>query len=132
MLPLPSWKKNKNTGAWGEEECARYLQKQGYQILCRNYHSRYGEIDVIACYEDIIAFVEVKTRAKGAIYTPAEAVTPAKQQKIILTAMHYMEEYNVELQPRFDVCEVFPVEGKRKRREAEINYLDNAFQVVSR
>lgn len=129
MLPkLPIWKKNRNTGAWGEEEAAKYLQNQGYGILCRNFHSRYGEVDLIACKDDIIAFVEVKTRAKGALYSPAEAVTPAKQQKIILTAFHYMEEYNADLQPRFDVCEVYLVEEKRKKT-AEINYLKDAFQV---
>ncbi len=125
------WKKNKNTGVWGEEQAALYLQKQGYAVLCRNYHSRYGEIDLIAQKDDIIAFVEVKTRAKNALYSAAEAVTPAKQQKIILTAMNYMEEYNADLQPRFDVCEVYPVENKRKRT-AEINYLEDAFQVTAR
>ena len=124
------WKKNKSTGAWGEDQAAEYLQKQGYNILCRNFHSRYGEIDLIAMKDDIIAFVEVKTRAKNALYSAAEAVTPAKQQKIILTAMHYMEEYNADLQPRFDVCEVYPSEVRRKRI-AEINYLEDAFQVVA-
>lgn len=124
------WKKNKNTGAWGEDEAAKYLQKEGYTVLCRNYHSRYGEIDLIAQKGEIIAFVEVKTRAKNALYSAAEAVTPAKQQKIYLTALNYLEEYNCELQPRFDVCEVYPTEFKRKR-VAEINYLEDAFQVVS-
>ena len=128
MLQLPIWKKNKYTGAWGEEQAALYLQKQGYNLLCRNFHSRYGEIDLIVQKDDIIAFVEVKTRSKNALYSAAEAVTPAKQQKIILTALHYMEEYNADLQPRFDVCEVYPVENKRKKT-AEINYLENAFQV---
>ena len=97
-------------------------------LLCKNFHSRYGEIDLIATKDDIIAFVEVKTRAKDSLYSAAEAVTPAKQQKIILTALHYMEEYNSDLQPRFDVCEVYPVVVKRKKT-AEINYLENAFQV---
>ena len=92
------WKKNKNTGAWGEDEAAKYLQKEGY--------------------------------TKNALYSAAEAVTPAKQQKIYLTALNYLEEYNCELQPRFDVCEVYPTEIKRKR-VAEINYLEDAFQVVS-
>lgn len=128
MLQLPIWKKNKNTGTWGEEQAALYLQKQGYTLLCKNFHSRYGEIDLIATKDDIIAFVEVKTRVKGALYSAAEAVTPAKQQKIVLTALHYMEEYNSDLQPRFDVCEVYPVVVKRKKT-AEINYLEDAFQV---
>ena len=124
------WNKPKSTGSWGEAEAEKYLQKQGYTILCRNYHSRYGEIDLIAQKDDIISFVEVKTRGKDALYTAAEAVTPAKQQKIYLTALHYMEEYNADFQPRFDVCEVYPVQQKRKKI-AEINYIEDAFQVSS-
>ncbi len=124
------WNKPKRTGTWGEDEAEKYLQKQGYSILCRNYHSRYGEIDLIAAKEDIIAFVEVKTRSKDALYTAAEAVTPAKQKKIYLTALNYMEEYNADLQPRFDVCEVYAMQVKRKKI-AEINYIEDAFQVSS-
>ena len=124
------WNKPKRTGTWGEDEAEKYLQKQGYTILCRNYHSRYGEIDLIATKEDIIAFVEVKTRSKDALYSAAEAVTPAKQKKIYLTALNYMEEYNADLQPRFDVCEVYAVLVKRKKM-AEINYIEDAFQVSS-
>ena len=52
MLQLPIWKKNKNIGAWGEEQAALYLQKQGYNLLCRNFHSRYGEIDLIVQKDD--------------------------------------------------------------------------------
>ncbi len=124
------WKKNKSTGAWGEDQAAEYLQKQGYAVLCRNYHSRYGEIDLIAQKDSIIAFVEVKTRSKDALYSAAEAVTPAKQRKIILTALNYLEEYNADFQPRFDVCEVYLTQNRR-RRSAEINYLEDAFQVVA-
>ena len=124
------WNKPKTTGAWGEEQAEKYLQQQGYTILCRNFHSRYGEIDLIVTKDDIIAFVEVKTRGGDALYTAAEAVTAAKQNKIYLTALHYMEEYNADLQPRFDVCEVYVTQVKKKH-SAQINYMEDAFQVPS-
>lgn len=49
----------KKIGNQGEEIAARYLQQQGYRILRRNYHSRYGEIDIICEYQRVIIFVEV-------------------------------------------------------------------------
>ena len=46
------WNKPKTTGAWGEEQAEKYLQQQGYTILCRNFHSRYGEIDLIVTKDE--------------------------------------------------------------------------------
>ena len=68
-----------NSGAFGEEWVAWYLQKKGWEILERNYHSRYGEIDMIAVDGPYIVFVEVKTRSADSIAGPLEAVTPGKR-----------------------------------------------------
>ena len=55
---------NSNTlGAWGEEKAARFLTERGYTVLERNFHSRYGEIDLIAENGEFLVFVEVKLRA---------------------------------------------------------------------
>ncbi len=51
--------KSNALGAWGEEKAARFLMDQGYHIIQRNYHSRYGEIDLIAEDEEYLIFVEV-------------------------------------------------------------------------
>ena len=50
------------SGKAGEEHIARWLESQGYEILARNFHSRYGEIDIVAQRPPYIAFVEVKPR----------------------------------------------------------------------
>ena len=50
------------SGKAGEDHIAAWLEKQGYEILARNFHSRYGEIDIIAKREPYIAFVEVKSQ----------------------------------------------------------------------
>ena len=60
-----------NSGAFGEEWVAWYLQKKGWEILERNYHSRYGEIDMIAVDGPYIVFVEVKTPLGGFDRRPA-------------------------------------------------------------
>ena len=98
--------KTKTHGAFGEDYTVKYLKKSGYKILERNYHSRFGEIDVIASKKGIIAFVEVKTRGENAIYAPREAVDYFKQQKCIKTAEYYLVNNPSDLQPRFDVSEI--------------------------
>ena len=94
------------TGRMGEALCARYLEKHGYLLTARNFHARYGEIDVIAETADEICFVEVKTRREHAMVLPVQAVDFRKQQKIVLTAQIYLQQHPTDKQPRFDVFEV--------------------------
>ena len=93
-------------GAIGETIAARFLRDKKYVILAANYRCRFGEIDIIAADRSYIAFVEVKTRRADALYTPREAVTVAKQRRILQTAALYMSRNPIERQPRFDVIEV--------------------------
>ena len=90
----------------------RTLLDAGYRILAVNYHSRYGEIDVIAADLEMICFVEVKTRREKALVAAEESVTPAKQIKILKTALSYIAETGCGLQPRFDVfCVITGADG---------------------
>lgn len=119
-------KKNKN-GSLGEQSATDYLKKNGYEILSNNEHSRYGEIDIIACDKDYIVFVEVKTRFEDSLYLPREAVDFRKQQKLIKTAGVYLSQHDIgKLQPRFDVIEVI-VYRQNEYKIKELNHLKNAF-----
>lgn len=118
-------KERKQFGAIGEEYVARHLKDKGYTIVERNYHSRYGEIDIIACDGKYIVFVEVKTRHQNPMYPPAMAVTPAKQKKIIKTAVTYVIKTGNKLQPRFDVAEV--ILKKDSNNILNFNYYASAF-----
>ncbi|MDD4600441.1 hypothetical protein SDC9_05961 [bioreactor metagenome] len=95
-------------GNIGEQAAADLFQQAGYTILAKKFRSRTGEIDIIAKHRGTIVFVEVKTRRSTSFGFPAEAVTYTKQQKIIKTALCYL---NMIQQPdsscRFDVVEVF-------------------------
>lgn len=71
----------KNMGLWGEDKAVEFLKVKNYTILVRNYHSRFGEIDIIARKQNTIIFVEVKTRKNTAFGFPAEFVDYQKQQK---------------------------------------------------
>ena len=112
-------------GRMGEEYAARRLEQQGCEILARNYHSRFGEIDIVARRGEWLLFVEVKARKGGSMVSPWEAVTPGKQQKLLLTAERYLMEHPgfSALQPRFDVAAVYMRAGEIVKME----YLENAF-----
>lgn len=113
------------SGKDGENIAAEYLKNKGYTIIDRNYYSRYGEIDIIAQHEKYIVFVEVKTRCENAMVTAFEAVDKIKQKKIIKTAMIYLEENKVDLQPRFDVIEVLT--RRSSKIVKAVNQIENAF-----
>ena len=61
-------------GARGETAAVKALRRAGYKIRDRNYHTRWGEVDIIADQRDVLAFVEVKTRSDDRRGAPAEAV----------------------------------------------------------
>ena len=113
-------------GNAGESLVAKYLQQKGFIISTRNYHSKYGEIDIIAENNDLILFVEVKSRSSVSHGRPMEFVDKRKRHKIYLTANIYMRRNAVCLQPRFDVAEVF-VNKNGSTDSMEINYIENAF-----
>lgn len=115
-------------GALGEEHAAKYLQRHGYRVETRNYRTRRGEVDIIAESRKYLAFVEVKTRRKGSLGTPAEAVDAHKQRRIILAAMEFLQENPTALQPRFDVIEVF-VTNEEHPKVLSCNHIENAFEV---
>lgn len=110
-------------GRLAEGFVAQRLCEMGCEVLARNYHSRFGEIDIIARRGGLLLFVEVKARKGGSLVSPFEAVTPGKQRKILLTAGQYLAENPGPLQPRFDVAAVYMQAG----RAVKMEYLENAF-----
>lgn len=119
--------KSKNIGNRGESIVCNYLVKNNYKILCRNYYTRYGEIDIIAEKEPFIVFVEVKVRKINSIISGLEAVDIRKQKKIIKTAECYLLENNIELQPRFDVFELIYYFKNGTKFLKHMRHFENAF-----
>ncbi len=113
-------------GVWGESQAERFLTHKGYHVLTRNYHSRYGEIDLILCDDRFLVFAEVKLRRNAKFGTPAEAVTHQKQEKIRITALTYLQEHETILQPRFDVIEIYAPDGMQSDA-IRIHHIENAF-----
>lgn len=113
----------KKTGQAGEDLACKYLQKQGYEIITRNYRTEAGEIDIIAQKDGFLSFIEVKTRAEHTIYAAQDAVTHQKQEKIKQTAQYFLMDHPCDLQPRFDVCEVYLTNDQR----VFVRLLEHAF-----
>ncbi len=113
-------------GAWGEALAAEFLQSRGWRILARNYHSRFGELDIIAEDGAVLAFVEVKLRKTSTFGAAREFVDFRKQEKLRATAMLWLEAHETALQPRFDVIEIYAPEGMQTKRPG-IRRIEDAF-----
>ena len=116
---------SRSLGRWGEEQAARYLRLRGYRVLDMNYKCRGGEIDIIARKAKYIVFVEVNLRKSANFAEGREFVNYSKQQRIILTAQHYLQQFPTELQPRFDVIEIYAPNGTESK--ISIEHIKDAF-----
>lgn len=92
-------------GVCGEEQAETLLCSSGMSCIERRYRSPYGEIDLIMLDGETLVFVEVKARQNDSIYSAHSAVTPAKQRRIIQTALCYLNEHpeHVFRPMRFDI-----------------------------
>ncbi len=94
----------KSLGKAGEDLAERYLKRQGYAIVARNYRCPLGEIDLIAVNRRVVVFVEVKTRRVDTSGAPLESVNAAKQRRLKRIALHYLSKHHLhDRDVQFDV-----------------------------
>jgi putative endonuclease len=75
--------RRRQLGDTGEQLAADHLTHRGFQILDRNYRTRWGELDIVACDDHQIVFCEVKCRvANRAGRDPLESVHPSKRAQV--------------------------------------------------
>lgn len=114
-------------GPWGEALAAAYLRKKRYSIVAAGYRSRFGEIDLIVRNKQYLVFVEVKLRKSDTFASAREYVDRRKQDKLRVTASLYLSQHPTDLQPRFDVIEIYAPEG-HFTKDPNIIHLEDAFQ----
>ena len=123
-------------GAWAEHQAGLFLTANGFQVLHKNYHSRFGEIDLIARNAQDLIFVEVKARSQTKYGQSHEVISNSKQKKIIKTALTYLSEYPdmSDLYCRFDViCFDFQQQFAKTVQHDfsqflyDLNWIENAF-----
>ena len=111
-------------GHKGEDIAADYLQQEGYCILERNWmNNGRKELDIVATKDDVIVFVEVKTRRQGSVTSPIDAVDARKQHRICLAADSFLKAFRVDLPCRFDVvCIIYNDKASR------VEHVEDAFR----
>ena len=111
-------------GSWGEQQALSFLYKKGYTLVKKNFRSRFGEVDLIVKNNEFVVFVEVKVRRNSTFAHAREFVSRKKQGKMRSTANLWLSSRPVELQPRFDVIEIYSGDSFG---EPQINHIINAF-----
>ena len=119
--------RNNLLGAWGEAQAAEYLRKKRYEIVAAGYRSRFGEIDLIVKNKKYLVFVEVKLRKSDDFAQAKEFVDRRKQDRIRITASMYLSQNPTNLQPRFDVIEIYAPEGTATLKP-QIHHMEDAFE----
>ena len=118
---------SQNAGFNAEQVALEFLLAKGLKLLAQNYHCRFGEIDLIMQDGAYLVFVEVRKRTNTRFGSAAESITPQKQQKIMLTAQHFLQtnQANFKQTPpcRFDVMLI------ENKQLSDINWLQNAFSL---
>ena len=117
----------KRAGDRGERAVAAFLERRGYTLLDRQWRCRQGELDLVALDGGgTLCFVEVKLRKDGRVAQAREFVDRRKQEKLRTTAQLYLAEHPTQLQPRFDVVEIYAPQGLATRAP-EIYVIPDAF-----
>ena len=112
-------------GKRGEDEALRYIKKEGYKLIERNFRANSGEIDLIARDNDTLVFIEVKARSSEAFGSPASAVGRRKMEHIVRASQEYLAsigDKDGERLVRFDVVSVLYREG-----DARVELIKDAF-----
>ena len=115
---------NKRKGLQYESLAKKHLLKQGLTLFQQNYHSRFGEIDLVMLEGNTVCFIEVKYRKSQDFGGAASAISYSKRQKIIKTALIFMSE-NQKLANRamrFDALMLQQID-----QDININWIQNAF-----
>lgn len=114
---------NKKIGELGENEACKYLELNNYNIICKNFISKNGEIDIVAKNKDEYVFIEVKTRISKKFGSPAEAVNENKIKHILSASKYFIYKNSLENKNIcFDIIEVYINKNNKL-----INHIKNVF-----
>lgn len=115
---------SRQQGSHWETEAQRFLQRMGLTTVQKNFHGRFGEIDLVMLDGPTLVFVEVRYRSNSRYGSGADSVTFAKQKKIIQAARRFLQcnRRHRERACRFDVISMGDKSG-----EVEVNWIRSAF-----
>lgn len=114
-------------GRKGEEIACKYLSKNDFKILDRNWQFRHKEIDIIALKDNVLHVVEVKTRSSSYFERPQDAVTKQKQKFLITAINDYINQHDFEGEIQFDIFSVLLENGTEI-----LEFIPDAFYPICR
>ena len=109
-------------GKWGEEVAVHYLVDNGYRIVQRDWKSGHRDIDIIAMQENVVVFVEVKTRRNRVFAEPEEAIDYKKLQNLRQAINYYVKSRHINREIRLDVITVV---GTPEGAPPEITHIED-------
>ena len=112
---------SRETGQVAEQRALDYLKQQGLKLITSNYHSRFGEIDLILRDGEVLVFTEVRLRSRTDFGGAGASITRAKQAKLIKTAQQYLMQFSRPPACRFDAVLLGAT------RDGAIEWIQNAF-----
>lgn len=112
---------HQSTGQKGEDLATQFLEKEGYQIVERNFRYKRAEIDIIAKKDGLMVFVEVKARSSSAFGYPEDFVDEKKSALIMAAADHYIDQMNWEGLIRFDIISIM------LKPQVNVRHFEDAF-----
>jgi putative endonuclease len=118
--------KRRDTGSYGELLARDFLKRKHYSILETNFRCRAGEIDIVAFYQDVLVFVEVRSKTSTYFGSPEESITYNKREHLKAAAGFYLQKHGKDVDSwRIDVVAVeLGIDHKLKR----IEHIENAIE----
>lgn len=113
--------KNQELGKWGEQQASEYLLDKGYEIIGRNIHTPYGEIDILASLGQVLIFIEVKTRGNNSFGDPETAINARKLIHMEESASYYIQQSEYSGTWQWDAIAIL----KSKFKPVEIIHFEN-------
>jgi putative endonuclease len=119
--------KRRTLGRAGEDAAADFLRRRGFDVVARNYHTPFGELDVVASKGGRLVFAEVKTARAGASVDPRSQFTRRKVSRVYRAALHFLEKERPAQEPdfRFDFLVAVKKEGGYEIEHYEAVALDD-------
>jgi putative endonuclease len=109
-------------GKLGEDIACKHLEQKGYTIITRNWRFDRAEIDIIATFDNILVFVEVKIRATNDFGLPQEFITKGKILQVTKAANAYIEQEDIEQKVRFDIVAI-----TKNDKKFDVLHIEDAF-----
>ncbi|MDO9274296.1 MAG: YraN family protein [Lutibacter sp.] len=99
-------------GELGEKLAVEELEKNGYEIVERNWRYKKAEVDIIARKNDVLVAVEVKTRSSDYMGNPEDFVSPKKIKMLVEAVNEYVNSKDLDVEVRFDIIAIIKNENR--------------------